>query len=264
MISNTLVARRIIIVSDTLPVAVVTKEPEEVSSLRSSIAELSFTRSGRRRRDSFGFHCDPLDISTPTTTNYTTNTKANTNTNTTTTTTNHSGHANLTEFELVERHNHVAHWISSNLYGAETIIKIGKPSGIEPLDYSSPEMQSLLRMRYWDHSRCVPIFPSERLHKGHLEGYCRTNLWPLLHYVMWGNIGDGQVRDWENYQKANEAFCEAVLQVYQPGDVVWVLDYHLMILPALLRARKEEMVIGMFIRSPFPSSELFRCLPRKL
>jgi trehalose 6-phosphate synthase/phosphatase len=54
------------------------------------------------------------------------------------------------------------------------------------------------------------------------------------------------------------------MSVYREGDIVWVLDYQLLLLPAILRAKAESMTIALYVRSPFPSSELFRCLPRIL
>jgi trehalose 6-phosphate synthase/phosphatase len=59
----------------------------------------------------------------------------------------------------------------------------------------------------------------------------------------------------------NQIFCEAVIDVMQPDDVVWIHDYHLMLLPKLLRDKKPHIPIGFFLHIPFPSFELFRLLP---
>jgi trehalose-6-phosphate synthase len=45
--------------------------------------------------------------------------------------------------------------------------------------------------------------------------------------------------------------------------LVWVNDYHLMLLPGMIREKIPNATIGFFLHIPFPSSELFRCLPRK-
>ncbi len=104
----------------------------------------------------------------------------------------------------------------------------------------------------------------EPTRRGHWDGYCRCCLWPLLHYVLWDNNLEAQKwqQGWEAYTRLNEQFRDAVMSVWQPGDLVWILDYQLLLLPAMLRQSVGEMVIALFIRSPFPSSELFRCLPR--
>jgi trehalose 6-phosphate synthase/phosphatase len=66
---------------------------------------------------------------------------------------------------------------------------------------------------------------------------------------------------WAAHQAANATFADAVLAHYQPGDVVWVQDYHLMLLPALLKLRVPRMKVGWFLHTPFPSSEIYRTLP---
>ena len=68
--------------------------------------------------------------------------------------------------------------------------------------------------------------------------------------------------------QANQAFAARLASVLQPGDLVWVHDYHLLLVPRLLRAamgeRGADQIIGLFVHTPFPSSEVFRCLPRAL
>lgn len=71
---------------------------------------------------------------------------------------------------------------------------------------------------------------------------------------------------WHAYQAANVAFADAVLEVLQDGDLVWVQDYHLMLLPGLLRQRslaegRSAPRIGFFLHTPFPSSEIYCALP---
>ncbi|HEY7058484.1 MAG TPA: bifunctional alpha,alpha-trehalose-phosphate synthase (UDP-forming)/trehalose-phosphatase, partial [Vicinamibacterales bacterium] len=66
---------------------------------------------------------------------------------------------------------------------------------------------------------------------------------------------------WTEYQEVNEAFANQIACEYRPGDTIWVHDYHLMLLPALLRERLPGARIGFFLHVPFPSSEVFRVLP---
>ncbi|ANB12848.1 alpha,alpha-trehalose-phosphate synthase (UDP-forming) TPS1 [Sugiyamaella lignohabitans] len=78
---------------------------------------------------------------------------------------------------------------------------------------------------------------------------------------------------WEAYCKANKKFAEIVADYVQEGDLVWVHDYHLMLLPQMLRdemARRRQqkesaeafkLSIGFFLHTPFPSSEIYRVLP---
>lgn len=70
---------------------------------------------------------------------------------------------------------------------------------------------------------------------------------------------------WRAYQQVTENFADTVCRIAKEGDYIWVHDYHLMLLPALLRGRFEEMKIGIkigfFLHTPFPSSEIYRILP---
>ncbi|VVB63432.1 Bifunctional trehalose-6-phosphate synthase/phosphatase [uncultured archaeon] len=58
-------------------------------------------------------------------------------------------------------------------------------------------------------------------------------------------------------------FCKEILKILKPGDVVWVHDYHLMLLPKMLRDKAPDTAIGFFLHIPFPSYEVFRLLPSR-
>lgn len=66
---------------------------------------------------------------------------------------------------------------------------------------------------------------------------------------------------WQAYQVANQRFADVVLDHYQQGDIIWVQDYHLMLLPSLLKSQVPKMKVGWFLHTPFPSSEIYRTLP---
>jgi trehalose 6-phosphate synthase/phosphatase len=93
------------------------------------------------------------------------------------------------------------------------------------------------------------------------EGFSNGVLWPLFHYLL--DQVPLHVRDWEPYAEVNERFAEIVAQHYQPGDMIWVHDYQLLLLPGLLRQRLPDARIGFFLHIPFPSEELFRTLPER-
>ena len=91
------------------------------------------------------------------------------------------------------------------------------------------------------------------------EGYSNGVLWPLFHYLL--DQIPLHVRDWDAYVEVNEQFAENVAQHYQAGDLIWVHDYQLLLLPQLLRRRLPDARVGFFLHIPFPSEELFRTLP---
>ena len=95
--------------------------------------------------------------------------------------------------------------------------------------------------------------------KRYYHGFANRVLWPLFHYLI--DRVPVDATGWEAYRQVNETFAEVVAREYRPGDVIWVHDYQLMLVPALLRARLPRARIGFFLHIPFPSSEVFRTLP---
>lgn len=87
-------------------------------------------------------------------------------------------------------------------------------------------------------------------------------LWPTLHYQS-GVTYDEEM--WEAYKKVNEIFADYIADAAQEEDLIWVHDYHLMLLPKLLRERmakkKRQACIGFSLHTPFPPSESLKVLP---
>jgi trehalose 6-phosphate synthase/phosphatase len=106
-----------------------------------------------------------------------------------------------------------------------------------------------------------PVFLSEEQIQDYYEGYNNSMIWPLCHYFY--TYIQYESRFWETYQEVNHLFCEEAAKLLKPGDMVWVQDYQLMLLPAMLREKIEDISIGYFHHIPFPSYELFRVLPER-
>ena len=106
-----------------------------------------------------------------------------------------------------------------------------------------------------------PVFLSEEQLSNFYEGYCNSTIWPLCHYFY--TFIQFNSEYWETYKEVNRIFCEEAAKFIKPGDVVWVQDYQLMLLPAMLRAKIKNISIGYFHHIPFPSYELFRVLPER-
>lgn len=126
------------------------------------------------------------------------------------------------------------------------------------------------------------VWLKDKIAHAHYEGYCKQSaspfktlaatlilslfqaLWPLFHYLLWQDVASecsSDDADWQAYVLANTAFAEALLSVYRPGDLIWVHDYHLLLVPKIFRQLVPDAYIGLFTHTPFPSSEIFRCLP---
>lgn len=107
--------------------------------------------------------------------------------------------------------------------------------------------------------RIVPVPLSADEVERYYEGVCNGIIWPLFHYFV-GQL-PLQLRDFAAYEEVNQRFADTVAAQYRPGDVIWVHDYQLMLVPELLRQRIPEARVGFFLHIPFPSSEIFRTLP---
>lgn len=105
------------------------------------------------------------------------------------------------------------------------------------------------------------VFLSSEQMENFYEGFCNKTIWPLFHYFP---VYTSYLKEnWEHYISVNETYCQSVLAVIKPGDIIWIHDYHLMLLPALLRKKVPDATIGFFLHIPFPSYEVFRLLPNQ-
>jgi trehalose 6-phosphate synthase/phosphatase len=104
-----------------------------------------------------------------------------------------------------------------------------------------------------------PVFLSQEDGDEFYYGFCNRTLWPLFHYFT--SYVEYSAQYWETYVRVNRAFYDAVAQLVQPEDTVWIHDYHLLLLPEMLRAAQPKANIGFFLHTPFPSYEIFRLLP---
>ncbi len=106
----------------------------------------------------------------------------------------------------------------------------------------------------------VPVWLTSQEVEDYYEGFCNATLWPLFHYFLSRSVFSSEY--WRAYVTVNGKFADAVASVYRQGDIVWVHDYHLMLLPSLLRSRLgDDAAVGFFLHIPFPSFEVFRALP---
>jgi len=103
------------------------------------------------------------------------------------------------------------------------------------------------------------VFPEKNSYNDYYYGFSNSTLWPLFHYFP--SLVEYKREYFEAYQKINQQFADKVAAVYQPGDVVWVHDYQLMLLPHMVREKIPDATIGFFLHIPFPSYEIFRLMP---
>jgi trehalose 6-phosphate synthase/phosphatase len=143
------------------------------------------------------------------------------------------------------------------------------PDGAERQDYLwmgwpgasvPPGHEAAVRTYAEQQFKSSPVYlPEESMDRFYL-GFCNKTIWPLFHYFPM--LTHYEEENWQEYRNVNRVFGEAVVAALRPDDVLWIHDYHLMLLPKLVREKFPDMPIGFFLHIPFPSWEVFRMLPR--
>jgi trehalose 6-phosphate synthase/phosphatase len=90
-------------------------------------------------------------------------------------------------------------------------------------------------------------------------GMCNRGIWPLMHF-MTPNC-HFSTQHWTRYERVNRVFAEIAVRESHPDEVLWVQDFHLALVPRLVRQHRPEMPIGIFWHVPFPPESLMRILP---
>ncbi|KXH25726.1 glycosyltransferase family 20 [Colletotrichum salicis] len=108
----------------------------------------------------------------------------------------------------------------------------------------------------------LTVFCSDKDFDGHYSHFCKQILWPVFHYQIPDNPKSKAFEDhsWKYYVNVNQAFADKIVKNWKRGDVIWVHDYHLLLVPGMVRKKLPDAKIGFFLHVAFPSSEVFRCL----
>jgi trehalose 6-phosphate synthase/phosphatase len=106
---------------------------------------------------------------------------------------------------------------------------------------------------------CYPIVLPHTLARLYYAGFSNGTLWPLFH--SFSTYARYSASEWEAYRAVNARFADAIVRALRPNDQLWIHDYHLLLLPRLIRERVPEARIGFFLHIPFPPYDVFRLLP---
>lgn len=143
-----------------------------------------------------------------------------------------------------------------SFHGENDSIWVGWP-GLTTDECSSEEIERI-KKELLDR-RCLGIFLSAEDHRDYYEGFSNKTIWPLFHYFISETRMEND--EWDAYRRVNEEFAREILEVAGEDDMIWIHDYHLFLLPQLIREKLPNVSIGFFLHIPFPSSEVFRLLP---
>ena len=134
---------------------------------------------------------------------------------------------------------------------------IGWPGRLDGLDESGrADVAGQLEAQ-----RAVPLSLDAREEAIFYDHLSNGVLWPLCHDRI--DRLPLRIDGWDVYESVNARFADAIAAHYRPGDLVWIHDYHLFRLPALVRERIPDARIGFFLHIPFPNPEIFFTLPKR-
>lgn len=105
--------------------------------------------------------------------------------------------------------------------------------------------------------RAVPLSSAQV--EGYYEGFSNRTIWPLYHDAV--RPAEYHRPWWADYVEVNRRFADVAAAEAARGALVWVHDYHLQLVPGLLRERRPDLRIGFFLHIPFPPQELFAQIP---
>lgn len=131
-----------------------------------------------------------------------------------------------------------------------------------PTDNLEEDKRDSIDAKLEDEYDALTVYVDDKDFDGFYVHYCKTILWPVLHYQIPDHPKSKAYEDhsWIYYVRVNEAFAEKVVANYKHGDTIWVHDYHLLLVPGMIRKKLPDARIGFFLHTAFPSSEVFRCL----
>lgn len=101
---------------------------------------------------------------------------------------------------------------------------------------------------------------TEEEHQGYYLDYSNRTLWPICHYRV--DLAEFDETSFEQYEAVNRRFGRLLAPMAAPGDLIWVHDYHLLLLGRELRHNGWSGPIGFFLHIPFPAPEVFTALPQ--
>jgi len=146
--------------------------------------------------------------------------------------------------------------LKSSSFTTMEYIWVGWPGGnVKEKHYNE------IRKKALSEYNSYPVFISEKDMENFYYGFCNKTIWPLFHCFPVYTVYDEDF--WNCYKKINEYFCESLIKILKPDDILWIHDYHLMLLPKFIREKFPDLSIGFFLHIPFPPFEIYRLLPKK-
>lgn len=130
-------------------------------------------------------------------------------------------------------------------------------SGLHHDELTAQDQQNIEELL--EQEQCISVPLNKEQVDNYYYGFSNKTIWPLFHYFT--QFAEYKTIHWETYKAVNEKFAEVLKPYLRADDKIWIHDYHLLLLPQMIRDYMPEADIGFFLHIPFPSYEVFRLLP---
>ena len=107
--------------------------------------------------------------------------------------------------------------------------------------------------------KCLPVYIGREEIEKYYLGFSNRTIWPLFHYFP--QYTEYYQEFWESYVAINKRFASIISEHLRKDDMLWIHDYHLLLLPKMIKDKFPAIPVGFFLHIPFPSYEVFRILP---
>lgn len=156
-------------------------------------------------------------------------------------------------------------WDQEALLAQKTALRVTR---IGTVKYSVPKEEEGKVTELLRQFNCVPIFIPPELTREFYDNFCKRTLWPVFHNLLevYGpdpsglNSSSTGTSHWSAYTAVQRQFKSKIIEQYHDGDLIWIHGFHLLLLPTFLSRSVPLARIGLFLHTPFPSSEIFRTL----
>ncbi|KAI5952273.1 TPS3 [Candida jiufengensis] len=144
-----------------------------------------------------------------------------------------------------------------------------------PSDTISAEVKDKISTRLSSEYNCDAVFPDDITFEGHYRSFCKQILWPTFHYQIPDDPKSKAFEDhsWGHYVLMNQLIADKLVETFlqtngecnfeDSENMIWIHDYHLLLVPKMVREKLPKVKIGFFLHVSFPSSEVFRCFAQR-
>lgn len=128
-------------------------------------------------------------------------------------------------------------------------------------DFTQEDWEEYKTLNIKQQIEIVPLFLEKDTESLYYNGFSNSLLWPLFHYFT--TIAEYNESHYAAYKNVNAVFSAAIKKIALPGDIVWVHDYHLMLVPGMLHEGDKKIHSSFFLHIPFPAYEIVKLIPEE-